>query len=423
MGRKEQIFGSQMNCLLERAKKQKNVVELQEIKEVFQKGSLTPAQLEGIVSYLEERKIDVLTMSEIDSDEIEQSDVFPEEVEKEYEGKREDEPEILHSERGSAEDPVRMYLKEIGRIPLHNLQAIITFCYTGASPALMGVCAQRNIDLSFMSGNGRFLARVTGEVKGNVTLRKQQYRISDNWDESVHIARNFILGKVYNSRWILERSARDYALRLDVETIKKKSAFLAQSMGKIRECENAEELLGLEGEAASVYFSIFDDLILQQKDEFYFHGRNKRPPLDNVNAMLSFGYSLLAGMCGGALEAVGLDPYVGFFHTDRPGRMSLALDLMEEFRGIMVDRFVLTLINKKIMKEKYFIRKENDAVIMTDEGRKVFLSAWQSKKQETIKHPFIDEKIEWGMAPYVQSMLLARYLRGDLDEYPPFFWK
>lgn len=145
--------------------------------------------------------------------------------------------------------------------------------------------------------------------------------------------------------------------------------------------------------------------------------------MDNVNAMLSFGYSLLAGMCGGALEAVGLDSYVGFFHTDRPGRMSLALDLMEEFRSVMVDRFVLTLINKKIMKEKYFIKKENGAVIMTDEGRKAFLSAWQSKKQETIKHPFLDEKIEWGMAPYVQSMLLARYLRGDLDEYPPFFWK
>ena len=177
--------------------------------------------------------------------------------------------------------------KEIGRIPLHNLQAIITFGYTGASPALMGVCAQRNIDLSFMSGNGRFLARVTGEVKGNVTLRKQQYRISDNRNESVHIARNFILGKVYNSRWILERSARDYALRLDVETIKKKSAFLAQSMGKIRECENAEELLGLEGEAAAVYFSVFDDLILQQKDDFYFRGRNKRPPLDNVNGALN----------------------------------------------------------------------------------------------------------------------------------------
>ena len=253
--------------------------------------------------------------------------------------------------------------QEIGRIPLHNLQAIITFGYTGASPALMGACTQRNIDLSFMSGNGRFLARVIGEVKGNVTLRK------------------------------------------------------------IRVCEKADELLGLEGEAASVYFSVFDDLILQQKEDFYFNGRNKRPPLDNVNAMLSFGYSLLAGMCGGALEAVGLDPYVGFFHTDRPGRMSLALDLMEEFRSVMVDRFVLTLINKKIMKEKYFIKKENGAVIMTDDGRKAFLSAWQNKKQEMIKHPFLDEKIEWGMAPYVQAMLLTRYLRGDLDEYPPFFWK
>ena len=286
--------------------------------------------------------------------------------------------------------------KEIGRIPLHNLQAIVTFGYTGASPALMGACAQRNISLSFMSGNGRFLARVTGEVKGNVTLRKQQYRISDNKDESVHIARNFILGKVHNSRWILERAVRDHSIRLDTENIKNKSMFLAQSMGKIRVCEHADELLGLEGEAASVYFSVFDDLILQQKEVFYFHGRNKRPPLDYVNAMLSFGYSLLAGMCGAALEAVGLDPYVGFF---------------------------LTLINKKIMKEKYFIKKENEAVIMTEEGRKVFLSAWQAKKQETIKHPFLDEKIEWGMAPYVQSMLLARYLRGDLDEYPPFFWK
>ena len=259
--------------------------------------------------------------------------------------------------------------------------------------------------------------------KEALTLRKQQYRISEDKEKSVRIARNFILGKVYNSRWVLERAARDYALRLDVEKIKRKSAFLAQSIVKIRECESAEELLGIEGEAASVYFSVFDDLILQQKTDFYFQGRNKRPPLDSVNAMLSFAYSLLAGMCGSALEAVGLDSYVGFFHTDRPGRISLALDLMEEFRSVMADRFVLTLINKKVMKPEYFIKKENGAVIMNDEGRKVFLSAWQSKKQETIKHPFLGEKIEWGMAPYVQSLLLARFLRGDLDEYPPFFWK
>lgn len=313
--------------------------------------------------------------------------------------------------------------QEIGRIPLHNLQAIVTFGYTGASPALMGACAQRNIELSFMSGNGRFLARVTGEVKGNVTLRKQQYRVSDDREKSIKIARNFILGKVYNSRWVLERAGRDYAMRLDAELIRKKSLYLAQSMKNIRMCENNEELLGLEGEAASVYFSVFDELILQQKKDFYFHGRNKRPPLDNVNAMLSFAYSLLASMCGSALESVGLDPYAGFFHTDRPGRMSLALDLMEEFRSIMADRFVLTLINKRIMKSDHFMKKENGAVIMSDEGRKLFISAWQSKKQETITHPFLNEKIEWGMAPYVQSMLLARYLRGDIDEYPPFFWK
>ena len=313
--------------------------------------------------------------------------------------------------------------EEIGRVPLHNLQGIVTFGYTGASPALMGACAERNIELTFMSGNGRFLARVTGKVKGNVTLRKEQYRVSENAEESLKLARNFILGKVYNSRWILERAVRDYSLRLDAENIKAKSEILYQSLKNIRTCEISGRLLGLEGEAASVYFSVFDDLILQQKEEFYFHGRNKRPPLDPVNAMLSFAYSLLAGMCGAALEAVGLDAYVGFYHTDRPGRISLALDLMEEFRGVMADRFVLTLINKRIIKERNFIKKESGAVILDDAGRKIFLKSWQERKQEVIRHPFLNEKIEWGMVPHVQAMLLARYLRGDLDEYPPFFWK
>ena len=313
--------------------------------------------------------------------------------------------------------------KEIGRIPLHNLQSIITFGYTGASPALMGACAQRNIDVSFMSGNGRFLARVSGEVKGNVTLRKQQYRISEDRNQSIRIARNFIVGKVYNARWVLERAARDYPMRLDADKLKEKSSILYRSLENIRNCDNAASLLGLEGEAASVYFSVFDELILQQKEDFVFQGRNKRPPLDNVNAMLSFAYTLLAGMCGAALEGVGLDPYVGFYHTDRPGRMSLALDLMEELRSVMADRFVHTLINKKVIKNNYFHKKENGAVILDEEGRKVFLSAWQSKKQDTIKHPFLDEKIEWGMVPHVQAMLLARFLRGDLDEYPPFLWK
>ncbi len=313
--------------------------------------------------------------------------------------------------------------EEIGRVPLHNLEGIVTFGYTGASPALMGACAERNIDLSFMSGNGRFLARVSGEVRGNVTLRKEQYRISEQKKESIKIARNFITGKVYNAKWVLERAARDYPLRLDVDRIKEKSAFMSGNLPKIRECEDAERLLGIEGESASLYFSVFDELILQQKDEFSFGGRNKRPPLDNVNAMLSFAYTLLTGMCASALESVGLDPYVGFYHTDRPGRVSLALDLMEELRSVMADRFVLTLINKKIIGASGFSKKESGAVIMDDDTRRQFLSHWQDKKKETITHPFLAEKMEWGLVPYVQAMLLARYIRGDLDEYPPFLWK
>lgn len=313
--------------------------------------------------------------------------------------------------------------EEIGRVPLHNLEGIVTFGYIGASPALMGACAKRNIDLSFMSGHGRFLARVSGEVRGNVTLRKEQYRISEQKKESIKIARNFITGKVYNAKWVLERAARDYPLRLDVDRIKEKSAFMSGNLPKIRECEDAERLLGIEGESASLYFSVFDELILQQKDKFSFGGRNKRPPLDNVNAMLSFAYTLLTGMCASALESVGLDPYVGFYHTDRPGRVSLALDLMEELRSVMADRFVLTLINKKIIGASGFSKKESGAVIMDDDTRRQFLSHWQDKKKETITHPFLAEKMEWGLVPYVQAMLLARYIRGDLDEYPPFLWK
>ncbi|MFA5659382.1 MAG: type I-C CRISPR-associated endonuclease Cas1c [Oscillospiraceae bacterium] len=312
---------------------------------------------------------------------------------------------------------------EIGRLPLHNLEGIVTFGYTGASPALMGACAKNNISLSFMSAHGKFLARVSGEVKGNVTLRKEQYRISDDSLKSLAIAKNFITGKIFNSKWVIERAIRDYPLRIDAEKLKSKSVFLGSSLLEARNVGDADSLRGIEGEAASVYFSVFDDLILQQKDEFFFQNRNKRPPLDNVNAMLSFSYSLLAGACGSALETVGLDPYVGFMHTDRPGRISLALDLMEEFRAVMADRFVLTLINKRIISASGFLKKENGSVIMEDETRKAFLKAWQTKKQEVITHPFLGEKVEWGIVPYVQAMLLARYIRGDLDEYPPFMWK
>lgn len=313
--------------------------------------------------------------------------------------------------------------QEIGRVPLHNLDSIITFGYTGASPALMGACAQRNIDLTFMSGHGRFLARITGEVKGNVILRKQQYRVSESKEERLKIAKNFVLGKLYNSRWVLERAVRDYPMRLDCEHIKTQSRRIAEAMKTVTQCEDAAALLGVEGEAATLYFSVFNQLILQQQEDFVFQGRNRRPPLDYVNALLSFCYSLLAGMCASALEGVGLDSYVGFYHTDRPGRISLALDLMEELRSIMADRFVLTLINRKMVTKNDFIKKENGAVILTDTGRKTVLSAWQTKKQDSIRHPFLEEKLEWGMVPHAQALLLARYLRGDLEEYPPFFWK
>ena len=313
--------------------------------------------------------------------------------------------------------------KEIGRIPLHNLQSIVTFGYTGASPALMGACTKRNIDLSFMSGNGRFLARVTGEVKGNVILRKQQYRISDNQEENVRIARNFILGKVYNSRWILERACRDHSLQIDLEKVKEASQKLKNALDDIKVCETAEQLRGFEGEAASVYYGVFDELILQQKKEFQFQGRNRRPPQDPINALLSFAYTLLANSAGTALETVGLDPYVGYLHTERPGRMSLALDLMEELRAPLADRFVLSLVNKKIVNGKDFQKKENGAVLMKEETRRSILTEWQKKKKEIITHPYLNEKVEWGMVPYVQSMLLARFLRGDLDGYPAFLWK
>ncbi|MBQ8515633.1 MAG: type I-C CRISPR-associated endonuclease Cas1 [Ruminococcus sp.] len=312
---------------------------------------------------------------------------------------------------------------EIGRVPLHNLDRIMTFSHAGVSPALMGKCASDGRELVFMSRNGRFLARVEGEVRGNVLLRRQQYRIADHAGQSLEIARNMIIGKLYNSRWVLERTVRDHALRIDVQKFKRKSAFLQELILKSEKVQTMDELRGLEGEGASVYFSVFDDMILQQKDDFYFHGRNKRPPLDPVNAMLSFAYSMAAGLCTSALEAVGLDPYVGFMHTDRPGRRSLALDLIEEFRAPLCDRFVLMLINKRMVTSKDFEKREDGAVILTDEGRRTFIAAWQKRKDEELRHPFLEEKVEWGMLPYAQALLLARLLRGDLDCYPPFMWK
>lgn len=318
---------------------------------------------------------------------------------------------------------VEISRQKAGQFPLHTLESILCFSYNGATPALMGACAKRGITLAFFSPFGRFLCRTVGENKGNVLLRKHQYRISDCEDACCMIARNMILGKVFNCRWSIDRTLRDHALRVDEERCRSAVRYLTDAMEKIKREENLDSLRGLEGECASVYFGLFDDLILNQKDDFYFQGRNKRPPLDRVNAMLSFGYALLANDCAGALEGTGLDSYVGFMHRDRPGRKSLALDLMEELRAVMVDRFVLTLINNRQIRREHFQESGSRAVEFTDEGKKKFIAAWQERKREQITHPYLQEKICWGLVPHVQSLLLARYLREDIDGYPPFLWK
>ena len=313
--------------------------------------------------------------------------------------------------------------KEVGRLPLHNLEGIVSFGYRGTSPALMGACADRNISLCYLTPQGKFLARVSGKVKGNVILREQQYASSQSEEKSLEIAKNCIIGKVHNARWVLERATRDHRMQIDVEKVKSASDKLRKSLELIKSCHSKEQLRGFEGEAASVYFSVLDELILQQKKEFTFQGRNKRPPLDNVNALLSFVYTLLTNTITSALETVGLDPCIGYLHTERPGRASLSLDLIEELRAVLADRFVLSLINKKIISGKNFDKKENGAVLMDDELRRTVLTEWQNKKKETLTHPYLKEKVEWGMVLYVQAMLLARYLRGDLDGYPVFMWK
>lgn len=313
--------------------------------------------------------------------------------------------------------------KEIGRLPLHNLEGIVCFGYKGASPALMEACVKRNIGLCYLSPQGKFLARVTGKIRGNVLLREQQYASCMDEKKSLSIAKNCIIGKVYNARWVLERAIRDHGMQIDIERVKKASLQLKTSLESIQKATTKEQLRGYEGECASIYFGVFDELILQQKKDFFFEGRNKRPPTDNVNAMLSFVYTLLTNQVASALETVGLDPYMGYLHTERPGRVSLALDMVEEFRAVYADRFVLSLINKKVISNKNFVKKENGAILMDDILRKKILTEWQEKKKEVITHPFLKEKVEWGMVPYVQAMLLARYLRGDLDGYPVFLWK
>ncbi len=308
------------------------------------------------------------------------------------------------------------------RLPLHNLENIVCFNYPGVSPALMGACAERNIGLAFLQPSGRFLARVTGRVKGNLLLRKKQYELSQSEPACVTIAASILLGKIANSRKVIERAVRDHAMLVDVPALKAVSNFLKEALKAVQSCENLEGLRGLEGSAAKQYFGVFGHLVLHQKQNFQFEDRNRRPPRDNMNALLSFLYTLLTYEVASALETVGLDPYAGYLHADRPGRPSLALDMMEELRPVFADRLALSLVNRKQISGKGFTRKESGGVLMDDETRKAVLSAWQTRKQEEIVHPYLKERIPFGLIPHVQALLLARYLRGDLDAYPPYFW-
>lgn len=306
------------------------------------------------------------------------------------------------------------------RIPIMNVESIVTFGYMGASPGLMKLCMDNNVALSFMTPQGRFICRVQGPVKGNVLLRKKQYSLSEDENVALHLAKLFILGKVFNTRSILQRYIRDNGADEEVERVVKQ---LEWRKKRIMQAENMDILRGEEGHAANAYFDVFSHLILHQKDDFPFNGRNRRPPKDEVNAMLSFVYTLIANDVAAALESVGLDPYVGFMHTLRAGRTSLALDMMEELRAYLGDRLVLSMINRKQITKKDFIRQSDDSFVMTDSCRKELLSTWQKRKKELIEHPYLKEKIPIGLLPYAQAMLLARFLREDLDDYPVFLMR
>ena len=309
------------------------------------------------------------------------------------------------------------------RLPIHTLSSIVCFGNVLCSPFLLGHCAEHSVAVSFMTEYGKFLARVQGPVSGNVLLRREQYRRADSEQSSAVIARMFVLGKVANSRVILHRALRDHRGKTAETDIERVCQLLSRYSKRLLEEEDLDTVRGIEGRTARDYFDQFNHLIVTQKEDFIFAGRNRRPPRDRVNCLLSFVYTLLYHDARSALESVGLDPAVGFLHRDRPGRLGLALDLVEEFRAMLADRLVLSLINLGQVKKKGFTVTESGAVKMDDDTRKTLLVSYQKRKQEEIEHPFLQEKIPVGMLMFAQAQLLGRYLRGDLDGYPPFLWR
>ncbi len=309
------------------------------------------------------------------------------------------------------------------RVPVHTIGGIVCFGNVSCSHFLMGFCAENDVAISFLTEHGRFLAKVQGPVSGNVLLRREQYRKADDSKFSAEVAKFVLTGKIANCRTVLQRALRDHGSKIEEQDVRNAVARLNHQIELLNQEQPLDVLRGIEGDSAHIYFSVFDHLIVAQKEKFRFDERNRRPPLDSVNCLLSFIYTLLMHDIRSALESVGLDPAVGFLHRDRPGRPGLALDLMEEFRPFIADRLTLSLINLQQVQEKGFKKTDSGAVLMNDDARKTVLVAYQERKQEEITHPFLDEKVMVGMLFHIQAMLMARYLRGDMDGYPPFIWK
>jgi CRISP-associated protein Cas1 len=306
------------------------------------------------------------------------------------------------------------------RMPVHNLEGIVCFGRVSVSPPLMALCAEHGVGVSFLTEHGAFQGRVVGPAHGNVLLRRQQYRFADDPGVSAKIASRVVLAKLVNSQGVLERAVRDHAQKIDAPAVRQAVSGLSEQIAALTPCPQLDSVRGIEGIGSAAYFSVFDHLILEHKDTFFFKNRSRRPPLDPMNSLMSFLYTLLAHDVRSALETVGLDPAVGFLHRDRPGRPSLALDLMEELRPIVADRLALRLTNLRQIAPSGFTIKESGGVLMDDETRKVVLTEWQKRKQEEVPHPFLQETIKVGLIPYAQALLLARFIRGDMDDYPPF---
>jgi len=313
--------------------------------------------------------------------------------------------------------------QKVLQIPIHTISGIVCFGNVLCSPFLLGFCAERDVAVSFLSEHGRFLASVRGPVSGNVLLRRQQYRMADDEKITRGIAANVVSGKLANCRVVINRTVRDHANKVNEGALREASEKIGKIIERIPRASEIDEVRGLEGQAAADYFRVFDHLIVDQKEVFAFTERSRRPPLDEVNALLSFMYTLLAHDVRSALETVGLDPAVGFLHRDRPGRPGLALDIMEEFRPVITDRLVLSLINRRQLAKKGFSKAASGAVTMDDDTRKIVLTEYQKRKQDEVFHPYIEETVPIGLLFFIQANLMARYIRGDIDGYPPFFWR